>query len=86
MGYNGNLWRGFRIGMKEKRIVCAHGASLMASLEGMSRPAYRIAMELAGNSRSGLTVRFLAKKLELPPEEVEYSPLDVHDSRLFSNT
>jgi hypothetical protein len=61
-----------------------HGASLMASLEGMSRPAYRIATELAGNSRSGLTVRFLAKKLELPPEEVEYL-LDVHDRLFFTD-
>lgn len=61
-----------------------HGASLMASLEGMSLPAYRIATELAGNTRSGLTVRFLAKKLELPPEEVEYL-LDVHDRLFFTD-
>ena len=61
-----------------------HGASLMASLEGMSRPAYRIATELASNSRSGLTVRFLAKKLELPPEEIEYL-LDVYDRLFFSD-
>ncbi len=58
-----------------------HGASLMASLEGMSQSAYRIAKELTSNSRSGLTVRFLAKKLEFPPEEVEYL-IDVHE-RLF---
>ncbi len=49
-----------------------HGASLLASLEGMSYPAYRIARELANNSRSGLTVRFLSKKLDMPAEEVEY--------------
>lgn len=61
-----------------------HGASLMASLEGMSRAAYRIATELANNSRSGLTVRFLAKKLELPPEEIEYL-LDVHDRLFFTD-
>ena len=61
-----------------------HGASLMASLEGMSLPAYRIATELAGNTRSGLTVRFLAKKLELPPEEIEYL-LDVHDRLFFTD-
>lgn len=60
------------------------GASLMASLEGMSLPAYRIATELAGNTRSGLTVRFLAKKLEIPPEEVEYL-LDVHDRLFFTD-
>jgi len=58
-----------------------HGVSLMVSLEGMSQPAYRVARELANNTRSGLTVRFLAKKLEIPPEEVEYL-LDVHE-RLF---
>lgn len=61
-----------------------HGASLMASLEGMSLAAYRIAKELAGNTRSGLTVRFLAKKLELPPEEIEYL-LDVHDRLFFTD-
>lgn len=49
-----------------------HEASLMRALEGMSRPAFRIARELALNSRAGLTVRFLAKKLDLPEEEVEY--------------
>lgn len=49
-----------------------HDATLLTELEGMSRPAFRIARELALNSRSGLTVRFLAKKLELPEEEIEY--------------
>lgn len=49
-----------------------HEANLVVALEGMSRAAFRIADELAQNSRSGLTVRFLAKKLELPEEEVEY--------------
>ena len=58
-----------------------HGASLLASLEGMSRLAYQIAEELSDKSRSGLTVRFLAKKLEIPDEEVEYL-VDVYD-RLF---
>lgn len=58
-----------------------HGASLLASLEGMSRAAYRIALELSNNSRAGLTVRFLSKKLEIPQEEVEYL-LDVN-ARLF---
>ncbi len=61
-----------------------HGASLMVSLEGMSQPAYRVARELSSNSRSGLTVRFLAKKLELPAEEVEYL-LDVHERLFYSD-
>jgi len=61
-----------------------HGASLMASLEGMSLPAFRIARELAGNTRSGLTVRFLAKKLEIPAEEVEYL-IDVHGRLFFTD-
>ena len=39
-----------------------HAASLLAAMEGMSRPAFRIARELANNSRSGLTVRFLSKE------------------------
>lgn len=59
-----------------------HGASLLGSLEGLSLPAFRIASELANNSRSGLTVRFLSKKLELPEEEVEYL-LDVNHRLLF---
>ncbi|MDX9972827.1 MAG: helicase-associated domain-containing protein [FCB group bacterium] len=49
-----------------------HEANLMAALENMSRAAFRIAEELSQNSRSGLTVRFLAKKLDLPEEEIEY--------------
>jgi hypothetical protein len=61
-----------------------HSASLLASLEGMSRATYRISRELANNSRSGLTVRFLAKKLELPEEEVEYL-LDIHPKLLFTD-
>lgn len=49
-----------------------HESNLIMALEGMTRAAFRIAEELAQNSRSGLTVRFLGKKLELPEEEVEY--------------
>lgn len=58
-----------------------HAASLITSLEGMSKPAYRLARELAQNSKSGLTMRFLSKKLELPEEEIEYL-IDVYP-RLF---
>ncbi|MBN2309497.1 MAG: helicase-associated domain-containing protein [Candidatus Hydrogenedentes bacterium] len=47
----------------------------------MSRPAFRIAKELSVNSRSGLTLRFLSKKIELPQEEIEYL-VDVN-SRVF---
>lgn len=61
-----------------------HGASLLASLEGMSRAAYRIARELANNSRSGLTVRFLSKKLEMPQEEVEYL-IDINHRLMFTD-
>ncbi len=50
----------------------------------MSQPAFRIAKELASNSRSGLTVRFLSKKLELPEEEIEYL-LDVNNRLLFTD-
>lgn len=50
----------------------------------MSQPAFRIAKELACNSRSGLTVRFLSKKLELPEEEIEYL-LDVNSRLLFTD-
>ena len=59
-----------------------HSASMVATMEGVSRPVYQIARELAQNSRSGLTVRFLAKKLELPQEEIEYL-VDVNHNLLF---
>ncbi len=59
-----------------------HGASLLVSLEGMSRAAFRIANELVGNSKSGLTTRFLSKKLDIPEEEVEYL-LDVNHRLLY---
>jgi hypothetical protein len=49
-----------------------HGAGLVAALEGMSHPVFRIARELSLNSRSGLTARFLSKKLDSPEEEIEY--------------
>ncbi len=61
-----------------------HSASLLASLEGLSRSAFRIASELSGNSRSGLTVRFLSKKLEMPIEEIEYL-LDVNHRLMFTD-
>ena len=61
-----------------------HAASLLAAMEGISRPAFRIARELANNSRSGLTVRFLCKKLDLPEEEVEYL-VDVNHRFLFTD-
>ena len=48
-----------------------HSASLLASLEGMSRATFLIAKELSQNSRAGLTPRFLAKKLDVPIEEIE---------------
>lgn len=61
-----------------------HRASLVAAMEGISRPAYLIARELSQNSRSGLTVRFLSKKLELPSEEIEYI-VDVNNRFLFTD-
>ncbi len=68
----------------ERKTYMRHGASLLASLEGMSRPAYLIARELCNNSRSGLTVRFLSKKLEMPEEEVEYL-IDVNHRLVFTD-
>ncbi len=59
-----------------------HTASLVAAMEGISRPAFRLARELASNSRAGLTVRFLSRKLELPEEEIEYL-VDVNHRFLF---
>jgi hypothetical protein len=59
-----------------------HSASLLTSLEGVSLAAFKVARELAGNGRSGLTVRFLSKKLEMTEEEVEYI-LDVNHRLLF---
>jgi hypothetical protein len=56
----------------------------MSALEGMSRAAFRIAEELSQNSRSGLTTRFLAKKLELPEEEIEYL-VDLNQRLFFTD-
>ncbi|HNR34445.1 MAG TPA: helicase-associated domain-containing protein [Candidatus Hydrogenedentes bacterium] len=61
-----------------------HTASMVAAMEGISRPAFLIARELANNSRSGLTVRFLSKKLDLPEEEVEYL-VDINHKFLFTD-
>lgn len=61
-----------------------HGASLIVAMEGMNRTAFRIAKEIAQNSRSGLTIRFLSKKLEVPEEEVEYL-VDLHDRLFFGD-
>ncbi|NLN93701.1 MAG: hypothetical protein GX130_10395 [Candidatus Hydrogenedens sp.] len=61
-----------------------HGTSLLASLEGMSHTAFRIARELSQAGRSGLTPMFLARKLEIPKEEVEYY-VDVHHEVMYTN-
>lgn len=61
-----------------------HAASLIVAMEGVSRPAFLIARELANNSRSGLTVRFLSKKLDLPEDEVEYL-VDINHRFLFTD-
>ncbi len=61
-----------------------HGASLLASLEGMGRTAYRVGLELSNNSRSGLTTRFLSKKLEIPEEEIEYL-IDINPKLFFTD-
>ena len=53
-------------------------------MEGISRPAFQIALELSQNSRSGLTTRFLAKKLEFPEEEIEYL-CDLHHYLFFGD-
>lgn len=61
-----------------------HRASMITAMEGISRQVYLIARELSQNSRSGLTVRFLAKKLELPQEEIEYL-VDVNHKLLYTD-
>ncbi len=61
-----------------------HRASLLASMEGTSRAAFLIARELLQNTRSGLTPRFLSKKLDLPIEEIEYL-VDVNHKLLYTD-
>lgn len=61
-----------------------HRASLLASMEGISRATFLIARELSQNSRSGLTARFLSKKLELSLEEVEYL-VDINPKLLYTD-
>ncbi|MFO7774833.1 MAG: hypothetical protein R6W89_03455, partial [Candidatus Hydrogenedentota bacterium] len=58
--------------------------SLLASLDGLSRTAFNIARELSQNSRSGLTVRTLAKKLDLPETEIEFL-VDVNDGLFYTD-
>ena len=58
--------------------------SMITTMEGISKPVYRIARELSQNSRSGLTIRFLSKKLELPQEEIEYL-VDVNHKLLYTD-
>jgi len=53
-------------------------------MEGITRPVFQIARELSLNSRSGLTARFLSKKLELPQEEIEYL-VDVNHKLLYTD-
>lgn len=61
-----------------------HSASLLSSLEGMSRAAFMIAKELSQNSRTGLTPRFLSKKLDMPMEEIEYL-VDINHKLLYTD-
>ncbi|MFP6616873.1 MAG: helicase-associated domain-containing protein [Candidatus Hydrogenedentota bacterium] len=61
-----------------------HSANMIVSMEGINRAVYSIAYELSQNSRSGLTVRFLSKKLEIPQEEVEYL-VDVNHKLLYTD-
>ena len=61
-----------------------HSANMIISMEGINRAVYSIAYELSQNSRSGLTVRFLSKKLEIPQEEVEYL-VDVNHKLLYTD-
>ena len=58
--------------------------STVTAMEGISRPVFHIAKELSQNSRSGLTPRFLSKKLDLPVEEIEYL-VDVNHSFLYAD-
>ena len=59
-------------------------ASQLASLDGLSRAAFHMARDLSQNSRSGLTVRTLAKKLDLPEAEIEYL-VDVNDALFYTD-
>lgn len=59
-------------------------ASMITAIEGITRPVFQIARELSLNSRSGLTARFLSKKLELPQEEIEYL-VDVNHKLLYTD-
>jgi len=61
-----------------------HSASMITSMEGINKAAFLIAHELSQNSRSGLTIRFLSKKLELPQEEIEYL-VDINQKLFFTD-
>lgn len=61
-----------------------HRASLLASLDGLSLPAFLVAKELAQANRAGLTPGFLSRKLDLPLLEVEYL-IDVNHHLLYTD-
>ncbi len=61
-----------------------HRASLLASMEGISRATFLIAKELSHGSRAGFTPRFLSRKLELSEEEVEYL-VDLNHKLLYTD-
>lgn len=55
--------------------------SLLNCFEGMDRKSFEMALELSSNSKGGLTSQYLAIRLSVKEEEIEY--LYKHNSRLF---
>lgn len=58
-----------------------YGLSLLSCFEGMDRKSFEMALELTINSKGGLTSHYLASKLSVREEEIEY--IYKHNYRLF---
>ncbi|MCX8066070.1 MAG: helicase-associated domain-containing protein [Candidatus Hydrogenedentes bacterium] len=58
-----------------------YGLSLLSCFEEMDRKAFEMALELTINSKGGLTSHYLASKLSVKEEEIEY--IYKHNYRLF---
>ncbi len=58
-----------------------YGLSLLNCFEGMDRKSFEMALELSNNSKGGLTSHYLAIRLSVKEEEIEY--LYKHNPRLF---
>lgn len=54
------------------RVLMRYSFSFLSAFEGMDKTSFNMVLELSANSRGGLTSRYLATKLEVSEETVNY--------------